>query len=169
MFPVLIGTHHGPDGLSRRKLQPDDHPEPEDDFEDWIDEMNGFLHIINPTLNLPTIQPPILVYSTSTAVNLSHDSSHDSPHDSSSSQSSPPSTPPSYSIIPRSEAAQKADERVLKVQAWHETLQRPSEMSDGEYATFLRYCSDFLVSGNKLWKKDHQGRHKLVIRRFPDP
>jgi hypothetical protein len=28
------GTHHGPDGLSRRRRQPGDEDEPKDDFED---------------------------------------------------------------------------------------------------------------------------------------
>ena len=31
------GMHHGPDGLSRRRSQPEDEEEPEDDFKDWID------------------------------------------------------------------------------------------------------------------------------------
>ncbi|OBZ72851.1 hypothetical protein A0H81_07004 [Grifola frondosa] len=42
------GTNHGPDGLSRRPRQPDDEDEPEDDFEDWIDRIHGFAHIVNP-------------------------------------------------------------------------------------------------------------------------
>src|SRR5271163_3057252 len=42
------GTHHGPDGLSRRRPQPSDDPEPEDDFDDWIDDVHRFIHMINP-------------------------------------------------------------------------------------------------------------------------
>src|SRR5208282_5114160 len=34
------GMHHGPDGLSRQKPQPGDKEEPDDDFEDWIDNVN---------------------------------------------------------------------------------------------------------------------------------
>ena len=30
------GTMHGPDGLSQRRPQPGDEPEPEDDFDNWI-------------------------------------------------------------------------------------------------------------------------------------
>src|ERR1700735_3743557 len=30
------GAHHGPDGLSRRRPQPGDEPEPEDDFDAWV-------------------------------------------------------------------------------------------------------------------------------------
>ena len=42
------GTHHTPNGLSRRQPQPGNKEEPEDDFEDWIDNVNVFLHFINP-------------------------------------------------------------------------------------------------------------------------
>ena len=35
---------HGPDGLSQRKPQPGDAPEAEDDFDDWVDQVQGFLH-----------------------------------------------------------------------------------------------------------------------------
>ena len=43
------GSHHGPDGLSRRRPQPGDEEEEEEDdgFEDWIDKFNGFMHMIN--------------------------------------------------------------------------------------------------------------------------
>ena len=43
------GATHGPDGLSRRPAQPEDEPEPPDDYEDWIDRSYGFMHFINPS------------------------------------------------------------------------------------------------------------------------
>ena len=46
------GKLHGPDGLSRRPPQPgdlsDDDEDP-DDFDDWVDNLYGFTHMINPT------------------------------------------------------------------------------------------------------------------------
>ena len=60
------GSHHGPDGLSRRRPQPGDKEEPDDDFEDWIDDVNGFIHIINPLptrIKTLTASPPIITYS----------------------------------------------------------------------------------------------------------
>ncbi|KAI0733920.1 cytochrome P450 [Fomitopsis betulina] len=47
---VLIpGTSHVPDGLSRRYPQLGDEPrDDDDDFEDWIDQLHGFLHQILP-------------------------------------------------------------------------------------------------------------------------
>ena len=44
-FPLVhvAGSHHGPDGWSRRPRQPDDTPDDrdEDEFDDWIDKLHG--------------------------------------------------------------------------------------------------------------------------------
>ena len=53
---------HGPDGLSRRKLQPGDTPEAEDDFNDWVDQVQGFLHMILPISTHCTDQPPTTIH-----------------------------------------------------------------------------------------------------------
>src|SRR5271168_5438147 len=56
------GTHHGPDGLSRRRPQPGDEEEPEDDFDDWVDNVNGFIHMVNPlpkNISTLTDAPPV--------------------------------------------------------------------------------------------------------------
>ena len=56
----VAGSHHGPDGLSRRLRQPDDDPSDEnDDFEDWIDNLHGFIHQINNIHQPPTLFPQI--------------------------------------------------------------------------------------------------------------
>ena len=45
--------HHRPDGLSRRRPQlgNEEEEEEEDGFEDWIDNVNGFMHMINEPAN----------------------------------------------------------------------------------------------------------------------
>jgi len=55
------GKLHGPDGLSRRPPQPGDLEEEEDNFEDWVDRLYGFLHIVHdlfPSATLPVGPPP---------------------------------------------------------------------------------------------------------------
>ena len=44
------GTFHGPDGLSGHPRQPDDPIMDDDDFHfnDWIDNLHGFIHMIQP-------------------------------------------------------------------------------------------------------------------------
>src|ERR1700677_1205998 len=44
----VAGIFHGPDGLSRSPHQPDDELESDDnDFDDWIGNINSFMHQIN--------------------------------------------------------------------------------------------------------------------------
>ena len=61
------GTHHGLDGLSRQRPQPGDEEKPQDDFEDWIDNVNGFMHFLNPhltSLEYFMVMPPVAAYIT---------------------------------------------------------------------------------------------------------
>ena len=162
------GTHHGPDGLSRRKPQPGDEDEPEDDFEDWIDNVNGFLHFLNPhptSIGCLTAAPPIAAYITDTP---QHENKRAPSETVPNAMRTPPdslddATTTPYSIVPRSEAAVNADLRLDTVQAWLETLQRPDNISDAEYKTFMRYCTEFAVISGKLWRKDPKGQHKKVV------
>ena len=163
------GAHHGPDGLSRQRPQPGDEPEPEDDFEDWINNVYGFIHFINPLpsrittfRNTITNSPPITIY----IGHLDQDSDHEEPQDPEGSEAEEPSkeepTAP-YSIVPRSDLAVKTDNRLAGVQKWLETLIQPDSMIDSEYKTFMRYCTEFFVFNDRLWRKDSRGQHKLVI------
>ena len=68
-----------------------------------------------------------------------------------------------YSIVPGTEQANKVDEHLIKVQKWLETLTRPDKMTDTEYKTFMRYCTEFFIFNERLWCKDTKGQHKMVI------
>ena len=156
------GTHHGPDGLSRRRPQPGDEEEPEDTFEDWIDEVNGFMHIINPApayISTITAAPPITIYATDTEQETPQEPENPDLDNEEQDDSTP------YSTIPRSDKAVAADEKLDKIQDWLETLQRPDGFTDAEYKTFMRYCTEFFVANNRLWRKDSKGEHKIVIPR----
>ena len=141
------GTNHGPDGLSRRVAQPGDEPNPPDDIDDWIDELYGFMHMINT-------DPPHRNQQSSIAVFVAEVADIALPIDEGASIS--------YADVPRTVAAQIADDRLIRVRTWLEDLVRPPDLSDSEYATFVRYCMSFFLHSNKLWRKDAQGQHKLV-------
>ena len=153
------GTHHGPDGLSRRKPQPGDEPEKDDDFEDWVDQVNGFIHFIDP---LPlqifslTNSPPISCYITDSDREDSPE-----PEDAPQPKDQDDSTP--YSIVPRSDAAEAMDDKLVKVKKWLETLERPDSMTNSEYKSFMRYCTEFFILNDRLWRKDSKGHHKVVV------
>jgi hypothetical protein len=54
---------HGPDGLSRCCPQPGDVPNPDDkDFDDWIDDLYGFMHMINTSPHLTTHQTNFAIF-----------------------------------------------------------------------------------------------------------
>jgi hypothetical protein len=155
------GIRHGPDGLSRRRPQPGDEDEPEDDFEDWIDNVNGFMHIINV---LPTNPDAIINAPPVTA--LISDSTDDDetpePEEIESDTIGNQNTI-TYDNVPRSPAAIKADKTVQKVKPWLENLERPPDTTNAAYKTFMRYCTEFFIAHDKLWRKDSKGRHKLVV------
>jgi hypothetical protein len=156
------GTFHGPDGLSRRRKQPDDLPDEEDDFDDWVDQVQGFLHFILPTSTQKIEQPPSTIYILQSLSNTSVDPPADA-IDATDDSAKAESHETSYAIVPRSDLAQKADDRLQLVREWHTTLRRPSEVTEKEYEPFLRYCTEFFLSGDRLWRKDHKGEHKLVV------
>ena len=154
------GTHHGPDGLSRRRPQPGDEEEPEDDFEDWIDQVNGFMHMINPSTAFHAqtrhqlTAAPVTCY----VVESTREES-EAPDE----VPGKPSTP--YSDVPRTESAVAADLKLRSVRGWLQNLERPEGLTDAEYKTFMRYCTEFFLSGegDRLWRKDPKGTHKIVI------
>ena len=156
------GSHHGPDGLSRRRPQPGDREEDEEDkdFEDWVDKINGFMHMINPSPSYRfqsravLAAPPIACYIL--------ESTHD--------HTAPPEEPTedfafSYEDVPCSAKAVSADLRIRSVRQWLHTLDRLKDITDDEYKTFMRYCTEFFLAGedDRLWRKDLRGAHKIVI------
>ena len=148
------GTHHSPDGLSWRRPQPGDKDESEDDFEDWVDQVNGFMHFVNvfPSCkDLPSntvSAPPVACY----IINATRGASQGSEE-----EDKPEVIPTTqYSEIPRSDSAKAADLRLVVVKIWHKTLAWPDdlqELSDSEYKSFMCYCTEFFIAGedDRLW------------------
>jgi hypothetical protein len=157
------GTHHGPNGLSRwpRQVGDDEDRDEEEDFADWIDQLHGFLHQINvvdirPPTNSDSLLLPFPCISTlAQATDLSEE---DTP-----ALNTTDSDIDDYTLAPQSAQAKVDDSRLLKVFQWLQDLRQPDGLSDAEYATFVRYCTDFFVDDNRLWCKDSHGAHKLVI------
>jgi hypothetical protein len=143
------GTMHGPDGLSRRPRQPDDESEDEEleeeEFEDWIDNLYGFMHLINkPALlgmRCAMVAPnQISAYTVSGIAKSSN-----------------------YAIVPCSESAKREDECVLLVIKFHNDLERPPDMSDVAYDSLIRYSLCFFMKDSKLWRRNAKGAHKLFV------
>lgn len=146
----IPGTSHGPDGLSRRPRQPGDVDEPEDDFDDWIDRVHGFIHLVLPSPCIPR-RPQIEAF-----IDIISDANPDP-----AELDEPPAT--SYTDVPCSDLAIRNDYRLELVRQWHKDLKRPPHMNSGEFVGFLKYCFLFFIDADRLWRKDPQGAHKLVV------
>ena len=133
--------HHTPDGLSTRQFQPGDEEEPENDFEDWIDNINGLLHFINPHpsyIKSITHTPPITSYI--------HSYSNTAVEEQLAKQKEEEqyNTTP-YSIIPQKNSAIALDHKLEEVKKWLETLKRPLNLSNAKYKFFMCYCTQFVL------------------------
>jgi len=116
------GTHHGPDGLLCRQLQPGDQPNPPDNIDDWVDELYGFMHMINTDVPNCRSQQNVAMFVAEVAdITLPSDEG----------------LAISYSDMPRTVKAQLADERLVSIQKWLEDLERPADLSDAAYKSFV--------------------------------
>ncbi|KAG6808853.1 hypothetical protein H0H93_016410 [Arthromyces matolae] len=167
------GVFHGPDGLSRRPKQPND-PEADEDendrYEDWIDRLNGFMHLIQPIR--PYHDPPanvLLVLENTIPLADTLDVTdkadkiqfltEDEPR-----QLNANDTDLTYDEVPRTEAAIAGDDRVEQVRKFLDDLKRPAEMTDADYKKFIKYATNFFLDADHLYRRDASGAHKLVDR-----
>jgi hypothetical protein len=116
------GTMHSPDGMSRRHLQPGDEPEPDDAFDDWINNLYGFMHLINRSPSVPTSQASIAIF-------VSDVADIELPQEDVSATS--------YANVPRSDQANADDNRLCKVRLWLDSLVRLDNVSDSDYTAFI--------------------------------
>ncbi|KAJ3781162.1 hypothetical protein GGU10DRAFT_278080, partial [Lentinula aff. detonsa] len=76
-----------------------------------------------------------------------------------------------YESIPRSKQARRIEQRLDSVRTFLHSLARPDDLSDPQFTSFIRYSQQFFVDiDERLWRKDEQGHHCLVIpqtRRIP--
>lgn len=143
-------SYHGPDGLSRRPGQPDDE-EPEDPsvFEDWIDRFHGLCHMIQPD-RFPSSLEQYASYPLMDQFAL---------------QVHQPGKVAVYDNCPRKNAAVKQDDKICLVQHWLENMQRPPDMNDQEFGSFIKFALQFFWHGGRLWKKDPVGEHKVFVKK----
>jgi hypothetical protein len=150
------GKQHGPDGLSRRPPQPgdlsDDDEDP-DDFDDWVDNLYGFAHMLNPAQPASDSAKLLCAFAMEQAGQQSEDNLE-------SEREEPPLT---YDAVPRSDAAILADKRLEMAHDWLSSLDQPEDISDHEFALVIRYASGFFFDNDVLWRRDPQGAHKRVL------
>lgn len=144
------GVIHGPDGLSRHPIQPDDPPIPSvidcknDEFADWVNLLHGFMHMV---------QRIGVIYNEGRTLAIQkYQLSLDDLKEVTD-----------YTEVIQSEAAEREEVRLSHVQGFIETLERPRGMTDDEFCKFSRYILNFVIKDDCLWRRDPQGSHKLVV------
>ena len=148
------GKKHAPDGLSRRPPQPDDKPEPPtDEFDDWLENLYSFVHIINPTPQLPSASLPHASETVDMfALGIVP-------------QARPPTIePPSYSDFPRTDHACRSEAQLQRVREFLDDPKRPADLDDRRWIAFYKYATLFMLDVNgKLWRRSPGGSHRLVV------
>jgi len=140
------GKQHGPDGLSRRPPQPEDTETAEDAeaFDDWVDNLYGFVHIINSTIRAPQ------------SSQILHALAYREENEGSDSETN-------YAAVPRTETATKADEKLQQAHSWLTNFERPEHLADRDYKALVRFVTGFFNDEGMLWKRDAQGANKHIL------
>ncbi|KAG6871845.1 hypothetical protein C0993_002718, partial [Termitomyces sp. T159_Od127] len=177
-------TFHGPNGLSRRPRQPSD-PEldlsNDEEFSDWIDRLHGFIHLIQlpirllrPNTSTNTLLPPIVPYTPTPFPTIHSFYTEDlntykqRPAVQIVEEPQPlqkDSSKLTYDAVPRSAKAAKEDRHLDLMCQWMDDLERPPQLTDDEYKSFIRYATHFFLSDNRLWRRNKDGTHKLVVKK----
>jgi hypothetical protein len=150
----VLGKQHGPDGLSRRPPQAGDTPlnEDADGFEDWVDNLYGFVHLVNPTAPAPRTNALLRIFASTIAAQQPGEPQ---------TSDAPPEL--DYNIIPCSAAAAQLDKRIEQVHDWLTFFDQPSDMHVRDYEALKRYACGFFRDDDGLWKRDPRGAHKRVL------
>jgi hypothetical protein len=165
---VSAKDHAPADGLSRRRKSPDD-SEDEEDRDAWIDEACGFSveclnglqvyrdHSTNnhPKQNGETISINMNSYfqDRNDILKVDHIKSQNIQ-----------GTISDALKIPRSEKAEDRDRQLKIIEDFLRNPTQPPAIPKIDQKKFIKSVTEFFVLDNKLWRKDRQGRHKLVVR-----
>jgi len=174
MLKHVPGASHGPDRLPRCPAQPNDEPEPTDDYEDWIDKLYGFMHMINPrsilhgktralslyTLvdhyNHRTTQPALILHKPKHLYIFINEFA--APLD-----FTPLPIDPDSVFIPRTPDADAADRRLNLVVHVLQSASRPEHIIESKWRRLISYALCFFIHTNNLWLKNARGEHKIVV------
>ena len=156
---VSAKDHTPADGLSRRRRSPDDEDD-DTDTEDWIDNACGFsIELINES-------PDSRIKKDSVDRTPSFRVRKDVP-DQDLGQTRFTQTKSTLASevlkIPRTEKAEERDKQLKIIDKFLRDPTRIAGAPEIDRQKFIRAVTEFFVLNDKLWRKDRQGRHKLVI------
>jgi hypothetical protein len=162
---VPAEKHAGPDGLSCRP-QADSDPPILDDHEDWLDDFYSF------SMTVLNDRGSSLPAAADLSLSLEPTPRWVEPLIRMRSRIEPPfyfsfMTPATDVVIepsiPRSAKAALRETKVGRIRAFLETQDRPPDLSEAEYASFINSVTRFFLLDGSLWRREPHGRHQLVV------
>ena len=176
------GTQHTvADGLSRRPAAPTDSPD-DSDFEEWIDITNHFaVFCIRPRPE-PPLRFQSLAYRTrskakAAAAARDPPPQQDAPSDEGSGAGDEPGEDTDSDdssiaeaddsavtiTLPTTDKSRSADDQLSLVERFLASPARPDGMAEERFKRFVKYASRFFLKGKRLWRRDPNGEHKVVV------
>lgn len=160
------GRDHGPaDGLSRRPAAPED-PEDKEDYDEWIDRAYSFAVVL---LNWGTSEH-YHMRSQGAVGNQRYNQARALP------QLSPKTIVSTLTVlsvqIPRNDKSKDRDNKLEEIEEFLRKPRRPDDVPVEEeldeegkrrFRRFVKKATQFFIMDEQLWRKDSQGKHKLVI------
>ncbi|TFY76788.1 hypothetical protein EWM64_g7225 [Hericium alpestre] len=141
---VPASKFEGPDGMSRRRRTEEEEDEAEGDLEEWIDEK---LCLGVWVLSWTEMGNRGTVGAQRTFEVLGFEE-----HDDGDKLTHPQ--------LPQDVAA---DNELHHVKNYLATLERPAHLDDTAFHRFLNKARRFFVHDGRLWRRQHDGKHQLVI------
>ncbi|KIO07103.1 hypothetical protein M404DRAFT_137710, partial [Pisolithus tinctorius Marx 270] len=158
LIHVLAEKHRGLDGLLRRPRANKD-PEPEDDYEDWIDEVGSFaVKLLNPHRK---VVEPNLGWIPYIGKQRSERSSEVTKNQMVLSQASGMDATADIEI-PRTEKGKRQDKWLEVVHKFLEDQQRLPGMLDLDLNVLIKYVARFFLKNRELWHQELRGQHQVV-------
>jgi hypothetical protein len=154
----IPGKQHGPDGLSQRLPQIEDNDNNDtskdlESFDDWVNNLYGFVHLVNPTTTVPRTSQFLHIFA-SACINDA-----DNPQ--------PPKQEPvlDYNIILRTANAAFANKWLEMVHDWLTFFDWPGDISDRDYDSLTHYTAGFFINDAGMWRRNDHGAHKCILYR----
>ena len=141
-------SHQGPDGLSRRRKadeEDDDEEETTEEVEDWVDEVLGCGIWVSNRIEEGRIGLQ-KEEGGGRALMLSASSKTDDK--------------PS---IPTDKKTERRNNNLHDIKGFLDTLSIPPTVPNSLRTQFIKCASEFFISGNRLWRKDLNRHHQLVL------
>ncbi|KAJ3554121.1 hypothetical protein NP233_g12490 [Leucocoprinus birnbaumii] len=145
--------HRGLDGLSRRRKSEEDSEddeELEEEAENWVDEVLG--------CNIWAAEVGAELQGNGLVLDVVRQGEDDRDVilESEGKEGGVTETP-------RDKATKLKDLDLIKIRNFLESLKMPEGLTEKARQSFVKHASKFFISGNKLWRKDYSGRHKVVV------